>query len=80
MAVPSQSVLSQLRMIVDCGLMMSLRDIFKQEVTPQEAEIPAAYYFFSDSSPQGHVNWQITSYDVLLGSNVQKLSDASRQL
>jgi hypothetical protein len=37
---------------------------------------PLALFMFTDSSPQGGVNWQITSYDLVRATDLESIADA----
>ena len=82
--VPSESVLSRFRIVMDAGLMLMMRDVNKEfhSTLGQLGKPQPVRCLLSDSSPQGLENWQITEVfmvrdAVRIASVVDNLCDCS---
>ena len=71
MKIPSESVLSRYRVVLDCGFMMCMRD---QLSSSWSASAKTIRCLLTDSSPQGFENWQIS--EVFLVSDVVAICKA----
>ena len=65
--IPTGPVLSQMRYILDAGLMLMQRGATAKHV--QATKAPTYYHMF-DSSPQGGMNWFMSQYDVIRGEDI----------
>lgn len=71
-SVPSPSVLSQMRFILDAGLMLMQRDITAKHCSADDdAKYAPTYYHMFDSSPQGGMNWFMSQYDLIQGKHIK---------
>ena len=69
--LPSSTTIYQLAMVLDVVLARKRR----LEVAEfADALLKVLFYFYSDSSPQGNMNWLISSYDEIPGC---KLTEAA---
>ena len=59
-------------MVVDCAIMCLNRQRFTKAHADDQA---AAYYVYTDSSPQGRYNWQISSYDMVGPDDLPEVAD-----
>lgn len=70
--MPSPSVLSQARFVLDMGMMLTHRPCAIALVAGAiglEMGSPCFYHMY-DSSPQGGMNWMMSHYDFVAGGNV----------
>jgi hypothetical protein len=76
--VPSTAVLSQMRFVLDMGLMLNHRIKLAAVVNDTlELDVGAPlFYHMYDSSPQGGMNWLMSHYDMVEGSDVQSVGEA----
>ena len=77
MQIPSAGARNRYRFIVDCGYMLTRREYFKSALDDWDAgPAPIALFMYTDSSPQGNTNWQITSYDCVRGEDLATIDES----
>jgi hypothetical protein len=75
--IPSASARSRFRFILDCAFMLSRREFFHDKLSEwEEGPAPLALFMYTDSSPQGGMNWQITSYDLVRVTDLVVIAEA----
>ena len=64
-----------MRFVLDVAFMLWQQG---QVAGMMERNEDAAMYLMTDSYPQGGVTWQISSYDMIMGSGIFELADEAK--
>ena len=70
--VPSPTVLSHIRFVLDCAFMLQQRRRNKHVF--EQAERCPCIYVLSDSSPQGHTNWLMSECFIVLAEDLPRVA------